>query len=105
MYVNTHTCVYTCVCRSLACLSLCECVFANTEDILYSALQGLWLCGNFLSLLFHVFSVYNSDFDYNIKLVLLNGFLVMREHKAPLTFNLDFCFPLVTHFPASVFIL
>ena len=28
----------------------------------------------------------------------------MHVHKASFTFNLDFCFPLVTHFAASVFI-
>lgn len=41
----------------------------------------------------------------DIKLVLLNGFLVMPVQKASFTSNLNFCFPLVTHFAASVFIL
>lgn len=48
---------------------------------------------------------YKSYSGTDIKLALLNGFLVMHVHKASFTFSLDFCFPLVTHFAASVFIL
>lgn len=79
---------------------------SSTEGIIYlSTFQGLLLCDYFLFLLFPIPDIKDSHSGTDIKLVLLNGFLVMHVHKASFTFNLGFCFPLVTHFAASVFIL
>lgn len=55
--------------------------------------------------LIFVFNMQGSHPGTDIKLVLLNGFLVMHAHKASFASNLNFCFPLVTHFGASVFML
>lgn len=58
-----------------------------------------------LALSSYFFNMQDSYSSTDIKLVLLDGFLVMHVQKASFASNLNFCFPLVTHFAASVFIL
>lgn len=74
-----------------------------TKKIKYLLCEALPLSLLALSSLF--LNMQDSYSSTDIKLVLLNGFLVMHVQKASFASNLNFCFPLVTHFAASVFIL
>lgn len=66
--------------------------------------EAIWYFPSYHCSLF-IFNMQDSYSSTDIKLVLLNGFLVMHVQKASFASNLNFCFPLVTHFAASVFIL